>query len=107
MTVRPLSLLRLPLRGVRTQMSCLRMFLSIFCSVTDQRRVFGIVDALEHALECVVHGRPGAAELGAAFVGQENLAHAAVGLALLAPHQTLRLQRVERAADSVDCSMTV
>ena len=79
-------------------MSCLRMLLQHLLQRGDQRRIFGIVDAVEHRLEGVMHGRPGAAELGAAFVGQEHLAHAAVGLALLAPHQALRLQRVERAA---------
>ena len=71
---------------------------SIFCKRGDQRRIFGVVDAVEHRLERVMHGRPGAAELGPALVGQEHLADAAVGVALLAPHQALPLQRVERAA---------
>src|SRR5919109_5382265 len=35
----------------------------------DQRRIFGIVYAVEHRLEFVVHERPGAAEFGASLVG--------------------------------------
>src|SRR3954452_11433408 len=54
----------------------------------DQSRVFGVVDIVEHRLERIMHGRPGAGELGAAVIGQEDMADAAVGDALLAPHET-------------------
>src|SRR6185312_15979000 len=59
----------------------------------DEGRIFAVVDVREHRLERIVHGRPGAVELRPAFIGQEYLAHPAVLVAGLAPHQPLRLQR--------------
>src|SRR3954447_4582147 len=65
----------------------------------DQGTVFLLADAVEHPLEAGMHPRPGAGKLRTALVGEEYLAHAAVGLAELAPHQPLGLQRIQRAAE--------
>ena len=80
-------------------MSCLRMFLQHLLQGYHQRRIFSVVDAVEHRLEGVVHGRPGAIELGAAFIGEKHLADAAVGFAGLTAHQTMRFERVQCAAE--------
>src|SRR5438445_3424678 len=42
----------------------------------DQCCIFSVVDIVEHRLERVMHGRPGAGELGAALIGQEDMADA-------------------------------
>src|SRR5438445_9728640 len=64
----------------------------------DQRGIFGIVDAVEHGFESIVHGRPGAREQSAAVIGQEHMADTAVGDALLAPHEALAFQRAQCTA---------
>ena len=79
-------------------MSCLRMFFSIFCSVAISAAYSASSIPSNIASNASCMAGQARRELGAAFVGQEHMADAAVGDALLAPHEALALQRVERAA---------
>ena len=93
-------------RSAMSQISCLRMLVSIFCKRADKGAAFVFGDAAEHAGLRVGHMRPERFKRRAPGIGDEDAHGAAVAGIGFAPDQAFGLQLIQRAADRVDCSMT-